>query len=61
LTLFINFYDIKNDENYSYAHKTDGKTTGHTYAPALVDMILAQIKNNPTGVIDALKPKGKSR
>lgn len=59
LVLFVNFYNIKGDDTYSYAHKTDGRTTGHTYAPALVDFIVAQIKKDPTGVIDALKVKSK--
>jgi hypothetical protein len=61
LTLFINFYSLKNDIAYSYAHKMDGREPTYSYAPALVDFIVAQIKKDPTGVIDALKPKGKSR
>lgn len=61
LTLFINFYSLKGNETYSYAHKTDGKITGHTYAPALVDFILDQIKKDPSGVIEALRTKEKSR
>ena len=61
LGLFVNFYDVKSNDAYCYAHKTDGKTSHYTYSSALIDFILAQIKKDPTGVIDALKPKGKSR
>jgi hypothetical protein len=61
LTLFIVFYDIKNNVAYSYAHKMDGKQPTYSYAPSLVEFIMAQIKKDPVGVIDALKPKSKSR
>ena len=61
LTLFINFYSLKDDINYAYAHKMDGRQPTYSYAPALVDFITSQIKKDPTGVIDALKPNSKSR
>jgi len=55
LTLFMKFYDIKNNVTYCYAHKTNGKIVYYTYAPALVDFIILQIKNDPVGVIGKLK------
>lgn len=61
LTLFINFYTLKDNITYAYAHKMDGRQPTYSYAPALVDFIVAQIKKDPNGVIDALKPKSKSR
>lgn len=61
LTLFINFYSLKDDITYAYAHKMDGRQPTYSYAPALVDFITSQIKKDPTGVIDALKPNSKSR
>lgn len=61
LTLFINFYTLKDNITYAYAHKMDGKQPTYSYSPALVDFIVAQIKKDPNGVIDALKPKSKSR
>lgn len=54
LTLFIKFYILKNEILYSYAHKTDGKITGYTYAPALVDFIIDKIKKDPSEVIRKL-------
>lgn len=61
LTLFVNFYDVKSNIVYAYAHKMDGKKPTYSYTPALVDFIVAQIKKDPNGVIDAIKPNGKSR
>ena len=60
LTLFINFYSLKNNVTYAYAHKMDGRQPTYSYSPALVDFIVAQIKKDPNGVIDMLKQKGKS-
>lgn len=61
LGLFVNFYDVKANSAYCYAHKTDGKISHYSYSSALIDFILAQIKKDPTGVIEALKSKSKSR
>ncbi len=61
LGLFVNFYDVKSNLSYCYAHKTDGKISHYTYSSALIDFIVAQIKKDPNGVINALKPNNKSR
>lgn len=54
LTLFIKFYDLKNDATYSYAHKTDGKTTHYSYSSALIEFIVDKIKKDPTETIRKL-------
>ena len=61
LGLFVKFYDVKNNVSYCYAHKTDGKITSYTYSSALIDFILSQIKKDPTGAINALRIKSKTR
>lgn len=55
LILFIKFYDLKNDKNYSYAHKTDGRKATYSYSPKIVDFIVEHIRKDPTGVIQKLK------
>ena len=44
-----NFYDVKANSAYCYAHKTDGKISHYTYSSALIDFIVAQIKKTPLG------------
>lgn len=54
LTLFINFFNLKDDTQYSYAHKSDGKVISYSYSPVLVEFILDQIKKDPSKVISKL-------
>jgi len=61
LTLFMKCYDIKSNKTYCYEHKSDGRVISYSYAPSLTEFILALIKENPKGVIDALKFMSKSR
>ena len=55
LILFMNFYGLKNDAAYSYAHKTEGHDPTYSYSPKIVDFIVEQIKKDPQGIIDTLK------
>lgn len=57
LTLFMQFYDLKNNPTYSYAHKTDGHAPNYSYSPRIIDFIVEKIKKNPDGVIDSIRPK----
>ena len=57
LTSFIQFYDLKNNPIYAYAHKTDGHTPSYSYSPRIVDFIVDKIKKNPTGVINNIRSK----
>lgn len=59
LTLFMQFYDLKNNPTYSYPHKTDGHAPNYSYSPRIVDFIVEKIKKNPSGVIDNIKPKNR--
>ena len=56
LSLFIEFYDIKEDNKYSYKHSL-GNYTSYTYSEKLVDFIVDEIKKNPIGFVDSLKQK----
>lgn len=58
--LFMNFYDIKNDPRYAYAHQI-GNTTQYTYSMSVVEMIVERICENPSGIIDDLKGFDKDR
>jgi len=59
LTLFSNFYGVKSDVKYCYAHTVDGKNPWHTYAPALVEFIVSEIKKDPSEVIKKLSKLGR--
>ena len=54
LNLFIEFYDIKNDNKYSYKHSL-GNSISYTYSERLVDFIINEIKKNPDGFVESLK------
>lgn len=50
LNLFIEFYDIKSDNKYSYKHSL-GNSTSYTYSERLIDFIINEIKKNPDGFV----------
>lgn len=54
LTLFINFYDIKNDSRYAYKHII-GNTKNYTYSQQLIDFIINEIKKSPDKFVESLK------
>ena len=54
LNLFIEFYDIKSDNKYSYKHSL-GNSTSYTYSERLIDFIINEIKKNPDGFVESLK------
>lgn len=54
LTVFINFYNIKDDEKYSYAHRI-GKTCQWSYSRALVDFIINEITKNQRSFYASLR------
>lgn len=57
LSLFIKFYDIKNNPELTYAHKKNGQITMYTYSPKLISFIIEQTKNNPGGIIADIKER----
>ena len=54
LNLFIEFYDIKSDNKYSYKHSL-GNSTSYTHSERLIDFIINEIKKNPDGFVESLK------
>lgn len=54
LNLFIEFYDIKSDNKYSYKHSL-GNSISYTYSERLIDFIINEIKKNPDGFVESLK------
>ena len=54
LNLFIEFYDIKSDNKYSYKHSLRNSTS-YTYSERLIDFIINEIKKNPDGFVESLK------
>ena len=50
------YYDIKNDNKYSYKHSL-GNYVSYTYSEKLVDFIVDEIKKNPGGFVNSLKQK----
>lgn len=54
LTLFIKFYDMKQDSKYSYLHII-GKSNSYSYSNAALDFIVGAIKKEPHDIIEKLK------
>lgn len=54
LTLFINFYNIKNQEKLAYCHVV-GNGKYYTYSQQCVDFIIEEIKKDPLNIVESLK------
>ncbi len=54
LSLFISYYDMKNNNKYSYAHRI-GKLTEYTYSQQAAEFIVNQIKQDPSGIVEKKK------
>ena len=54
LNLFIDFYDVKNEEKYAYKHII-GNQHQFTYSQQLVDFIVEEIEKNPDIFVESLK------
>jgi len=63
LTLFINFYDVKNNIKYAFAHKLneEGDSLSYTYSQQFVDFIFLEIKKDPKACITKLKQALESK
>ena len=51
--LFVNFYDIKNNDKFSFHYTVGGSR--YTYSQSLVDFITEEIIKNPDTIIEDLK------
>lgn len=58
LSMFIEFYNIKQDTEYSYRHKI-GNTHHYTYSEKLVDFIMGRIKEDMNSFVTSLKKSKK--
>lgn len=56
LNLVIDFYNVKNNDKYSYEHVI-GKQHSYTYSQQFVDFIIKEIKKDPNNFVQALKKK----
>ena len=56
LSLFISYYDMKNNPKYSYAHKI-GNLTEYTYSQQAAEFIVNQIKQEPTKIVNKIKKR----
>lgn len=54
LNLFMNFYNIKTEQKYSYCHMI-GKNEQYTYSQQLVEFIVKEIHKDPKNFVDSLK------
>lgn len=56
LSQFIAYYNMKQNERYSYAHKI-GNLIEYTYSQQASEFIVNQIKQDPTGIIEKIKKR----
>lgn len=54
LNLIIDFYDVKQDEQFTYIHQV-GNTTLFTYSQQLIEFIVSEIKKNPQTFYQSLR------
>lgn len=55
LQLFIKFYNIKDQQDYAYAHVIGSGTPQYSYSMKLIEFILSEIKKAPDKFIERLK------
>lgn len=58
LNLFMDFYNVKSDPKFSYAHKI-GEKLQYTYSQQLVEFIVAEIKKDPQRIVESLRKSKK--
>lgn len=56
--LFVNFYNLKDDDKYCYIHEVNNQKTP-TYSQATFELILSEIKKDPENIIQNLKNRLK--
>ena len=56
LNLIIDFYDVKQNEIYSYKH-TIGNQAQYTYSQQFIDFIVSEIKKNPDSFVESLRQR----
>lgn len=54
LNLFMNFYNIKTEQKYSYCHMI-GKNEQYTYSQQLVEFLIEEICKDPKNFVNSLK------
>ena len=54
LNLFIQFFDMKNTEKYTFAHVI-GETVQYTYSMSAANFIIGEIKKDPQNIYESLK------
>lgn len=58
-TLFMTFYDFKNNKDFGYAHEI-GNSKQYTYSMRTVEHIVREIEQDPEGIIEDLKSAMKN-
>ena len=58
LGLVLDFYDVKNDEQYAYRHSI-GNRQLYTYSDKAVQFIVGEIKKNPDHFVESLRQRKK--
>ncbi len=56
LNLIIDFYDVKNNKDFSYKHRI-GNQEYYTYSQMFVDFIYDEIKKNRNGFVESLRQR----
>ena len=54
LSLFIDFYDVKNNSKFAYKHVV-GNQSSYTYSQQLIETIVNEIKKDPQHFVESLK------
>ena len=58
LSLFIDFYDVKNNSKFAYKHVV-GNQSSYTYSQQLIETIVNEIKKDPQHFVESLKKAKK--
>ena len=58
LSLFIDFYDVKNNSKFAYKHVI-GNQASYTYSQQLIETIVNEIKKDPQHFVESLKKTKK--
>lgn len=59
--VFVDFYDMKGDERYSYNFAADDDPPLYRYSQQAIDLIVQEMKRDPMHVLDGMRSELKKR
>lgn len=59
--LFVDFYEMKSNEAYSYNFALEGEQPSYGYSQQAIDLILQEVEKNPDHIVERIREELKKR